>query len=75
MANIYGPGDLTDYLINFVNHLDPDGPTVLPWPKYDTHSAKLLTLVDGATPQEITRDTFRKAGIAFAAELGFSYPI
>jgi len=74
-VNVYGPGDLTDYLVNFVNNLDPNGPTVLNWPKYNTSSAQLLTLLDGAVPQALTTDTFRKEGMAFITKLGLAFPL
>ena len=66
---IYGPGDLTDYLINFVNHLDPNGPTVLSWPKYAA-SKQMMVLQDGNTPLAVGNDTFRKDEIALLIELG-----
>ncbi|TCD66643.1 hypothetical protein EIP91_001111 [Steccherinum ochraceum] len=75
LPNMYGPGDLTDYLINFVNDLDPNGPTVLSWPKYDTSSAQLLTLLDGSPSETITADTFREDGINLAIELSLKYTI
>ncbi|TCD60884.1 hypothetical protein EIP91_009375 [Steccherinum ochraceum] len=75
LLNVYGPGDLTDYLINFVNNLDPNGPTVLSWPKYDTTSVSLLTLLDGSPSQTITTDTFRKDAIAFDIQLALAHPL
>ncbi|KAH8079814.1 Alpha/Beta hydrolase protein [Cristinia sonorae] len=76
LLNVYGGGDLADYVINFVNRLDPNGPGGnLNWPKYDTASAKLLTLQDGFNPQVITQDNFRKDAIDFAVKLGLDNPL
>lgn len=71
---MYGPGDLTDYLIHFVNHLDPNGSGLLSWPKYDTTtgSVPLLTFLDGLIPRVITQDTFRQEAIAHSIEMGFT---
>ncbi|CAL1698298.1 unnamed protein product [Somion occarium] len=30
LLNVYGPGDMSDFLINFVNHLDPNGAIQVP---------------------------------------------
>ena len=69
LAFVYGPGELADYLINFVNHLDPNGPTVLAWPQYNT-SAEMMVLQDGPVPLVIGQDTYRKDAIALLTELG-----
>ena len=66
---------MTDYLINFVNHLDPNGPTALAWPKYSTSSPKLLTLQDLLIPQIITDDTYRKDAMNFATQLSLANPL
>ena len=65
----YGPADLTDYFVNFVNNLDPNGPTVLEWPKYNTSTVQAMTLQDGATPLALEPDTYREEAIAFLAQL------
>ncbi|KAI0075529.1 carotenoid ester lipase precursor [Panus rudis PR-1116 ss-1] len=70
--SIFAGGDLTDFLINFVNHLDPNGKVETehtPWPKYDTKSPQLLTLLDGPVSQKITKDTYRKAGMELLTTL------
>ena len=59
MQDIYGPGDLTDALVNFATNLDPNGPTLIDWPAYTVDSPALLTLLDGNVTQEITNDTYR----------------
>ncbi|KAG7088901.1 hypothetical protein E1B28_012846 [Marasmius oreades] len=61
LLNIYGGGELTDYLIRFVTNLDPNGPGSTSWPEYTTASPSLLTLVDNVFfPIQITQDTYRK---------------
>lgn len=38
LQNVYAPGDMTDYLVHFVNHLDPNGSEDhhSQWPQYDS---------------------------------------
>ena len=66
---------MADFLINFVNNLDPNGETGISWPKYNTSSPKLLTFLDGLTPLNITDDDYRVDGMNFLTELGFQFPI
>lgn len=75
MQYIYNGNDLADYLINFVNHLDPNGPTVLSWPQYKINSPQLMTLQDGATPLAVSQDTYRLAPMAYLQLLSLKYPI
>ncbi|OCH90086.1 carotenoid ester lipase precursor [Obba rivulosa] len=72
---VYGPGDLTDYVINFVNHLDPNNKTGIHWPQYTIEEPQLLTLWDGPEPRNITNDTYRAEGISLLAHLGQEYPV
>ena len=79
LANIYGPGELTDYLINFVNTLDTNGngsqAGITSWPQYTPSSPALMTFLDGDTPQTITQDTFREDAIGNITELFLKYPL
>ena len=75
MLNIYGGGDLVDYLVNFVNHLDPNGGGGDSWPRYTLDSPSLLTFQDGIVPLAITQDNFRNEGIALLTELSLEFPI
>ena len=61
--DMYGPGDLTDALINFATNLDPNGPTLIDWPAYTSESPALLMLTVGNVPQSVTGDTFRQEGM------------
>lgn len=72
---IYGGADLTDYLINFVANLNPNGPSLPYWPQYDTSSRQLLTLYDTPVATNITLDTFREEGTQFLTELLLANPL
>ncbi|PSR79565.1 hypothetical protein PHLCEN_2v6976 [Hermanssonia centrifuga] len=75
LLNIYGSGELTDYLVNFVNNLNPNGPTVPYWPKYTTASVQLLTFLDGLVPVAITTDTYRQEAMEFIIQLALANPL
>ncbi|KAI0265657.1 carotenoid ester lipase precursor [Gloeopeniophorella convolvens] len=64
LQNVYGPGDMTDYLIRFAATLNPNGNTNINWPRYTTQSPQLLTFLDGPTPEVITQDTYRAEQLA-----------
>lgn len=72
---IYGGADLTDYLINFVTNLNPNGPSLPYWPQYNTSSRQLLTLYDTPVPTNITLDTFREEGMQLLTELLLKNPL
>ncbi|TCD66642.1 hypothetical protein EIP91_001110 [Steccherinum ochraceum] len=69
----YGGTDLTDIVVNFVNHLKPNGKTVLQWPKYSASNPQMLALVDGTMPQQIINDTFRQDAMAFLFSLNENF--
>ncbi|TFY81862.1 hypothetical protein EWM64_g2152 [Hericium alpestre] len=66
--SFWGPGDMTDYLIRFVAHLDPNGGTSVSWPKYTPASPELLTLWDGSA-SNVTKDTFREGQLDYLTQL------
>ncbi|OCH92484.1 alpha/beta-hydrolase [Obba rivulosa] len=73
--NLYGPGALTDYLINFVALGTPNNGTGLVWPKWTKSSPNILTLVNNTeTPLLITDDTFRSEGINLLIALNLQHP-
>jgi carboxylesterase type B len=75
LVNIYGPGDLTDYLIHFVTNLDPNGGSSPQWPQYTTSSRQLLTFLDDpVTNITITQDTYRTDGMEFITKLSLAHP-
>ncbi|OCH92512.1 carotenoid ester lipase precursor [Obba rivulosa] len=75
IAIVYGPGDLTDYVINFVNHLNPNNKTGIYWPQYTVDEPQLLTLWDGSEPRNITNDTYRAEGMSLLIQLGGEFPV
>lgn len=66
---------MADFLIHFVNYLDPNGASGNAWPKYTTSSPQLMTFVDGITPLRITSDTFRQDAMSFVQDLALVNPI
>ncbi|KAH9175637.1 Alpha/Beta hydrolase protein [Lactarius sanguifluus] len=74
--NIYGGGDLTDYLIHFATNLDPNGGLSPQWPQYTTWSRQLMTLVDSqVTNRTITLDRYRVEGMELLTNLSLAYPL
>ncbi|KAJ7448790.1 carotenoid ester lipase precursor [Mycena latifolia] len=74
---VYGAGELTDYLINFVTTLDPNGATVPAWPQYTADAPNLLTLQDGIGQEKIvvTQDTFRAEAMGVLTNISLEFPI
>ncbi|CDO72193.1 hypothetical protein BN946_scf184970.g45 [Trametes cinnabarina] len=76
ILNIFGGGELADYLINFANNLDPNGNTVPSWPKYSASSPKLLTFTDDVVhPVTLTNDDYRVDAIDYITQLSLQFPI
>ena len=76
IANIYGDGDLTDFLIHFATYLDPNCGLSPEWPRYSTSSPQLMTFLDGQTSNRtITLDTFRAEGIELLTNLSLASPL
>ncbi|KAI1790735.1 carotenoid ester lipase precursor [Ganoderma leucocontextum] len=78
LDNIYGPGDMTDYLVHFVNHGDPNGAgdNLIDWPRYDTETRQQMTFVDDAhSPLVITNDTYRVDGFNKLTDLSLEFPL
>ncbi|KIJ65542.1 hypothetical protein HYDPIDRAFT_110642 [Hydnomerulius pinastri MD-312] len=74
LPDVFGPGDMTDYLVRFVNNLDPNGNTNIQWPQWSTESPNILTFQDGGK-QDIKQDTFRQDGINFLMTYFRQHPI
>lgn len=77
-----------DYLVNFVNTLDPNkasngvtNPGIITWPKWDktNGSPAMLAFTDrpegGTLGLTIQSDTYRQAAIDFLIKLALKYPI
>ena len=75
MLNVYGGGDMADYLIYFVNHLDPNGKTGIAWPKYTTSERQQLTFQDGLVPLAITKDDYRVDAMKHIIKLSIENPL
>ncbi|KAJ6537898.1 carotenoid ester lipase [Mycena capillaripes] len=71
----FDESELTDYLINFANALDPNGATVPAWPAYTTAAPRMLTFLNGAVRTTITNDTYRAAGMAFLTNFTLQVPL
>ena len=75
ILNVYGDGEMTDYLVRFVANLDPNGNTGINWPQYTPSSPNLLTFLDWPVPLAITQDTFRQEAIAYLTNVTLANPI
>lgn len=75
--NIYGMmGDMSDYLVNFVNNLDPNGETGIPWPMYTAASPQMMTFRDDIfRPVAMSLDTYREKAMGFITNLSLANPI
>lgn len=71
-------GELRDYVIRFVNHLDPNGGhgVGVAWPQWDPLRPRVIVLQDPATfPIVVDRDDYRKDALSFVANLSLIHPI
>ncbi len=75
MINAFGPGDMTDYFVRFVNDLDPNGESGVQWPPYNTTVRATLQFNNGAVPLNITADKERLAGTNELASLALRFPL
>jgi acetylcholinesterase len=76
LLNIFGDGELTDYLIHFATNLDPNCGLSPEWPRYTTSSPQLMTFLDGQTANRtITLDTYRVEGMEFITNLSLASPL
>lgn len=74
LLTAFAPGDLTDYLVRFVNHLDPNGKTGVQWPRYNLATRAVLQFNDGEPAINVTSDTERLQGMEVVASLGRRFP-
>ncbi|RPD65826.1 carotenoid ester lipase precursor [Lentinus tigrinus ALCF2SS1-6] len=77
LSNVYGPGDMTDYLVHFVNHGDPNAPDgrLLGWPQYSVQSRHQMTFLDGDLPLAVTSDVYRAEALKRLTELSLRFPL
>ncbi|KAI0030215.1 carotenoid ester lipase precursor [Vararia minispora EC-137] len=78
LSNVYGPGDMTDYLIRFAVTLDPNGSntntTEIHWPRYTLETRQMLTFLDGNVSLAIGEDTFREEAIEKVMGFALAHP-
>ncbi|KAI8974600.1 carotenoid ester lipase precursor [Trametes punicea] len=77
LANVFGGGDMTDFLIRFVHTLDPNGRpgSEIHWPAYTPESPRLLAFVEGEEALEVIPDTFREEAMDFLVSLALDQPM
>ncbi|KAH7903320.1 Alpha/Beta hydrolase protein [Hygrophoropsis aurantiaca] len=75
LLEIYGPSDMTDYLVRFAANLEPGGDTGIPWPPYTAEAPSMLTFLDGPVPLAVTQDTYRAEAMAYITNMTLAYPI
>ncbi|KAJ7205201.1 carotenoid ester lipase precursor [Mycena pura] len=75
LVNVFGDGELTDFLVNFATTLNPNGPTVPHWPAYTTATPNMMTFLDALIPTVITQDTYRASAIQFLTNLTLEFPV
>ena len=79
LSDALGPGDMTNYFVRFVNHLDPNGTpgdkAEVHWPPYSTRTRRALQFNDGTTPLSITVDDDRLAGTRELTKLSLQFPL
>ena len=73
MFNIWGPGDLTDRLVNFVARGDPNNGTGIEWPRWTKTSLNQLAVANDSS-FSIEEDNFRSEGMNLLMELNIQYP-
>ena len=67
---------MTDFLVHFVNTLDPNGGSLPHWPVYSTRAPKLMGFVEEKdTSLTIIPDTFREEQMQFLTQLGLAEPL
>ncbi|TFY81776.1 hypothetical protein EWM64_g2235 [Hericium alpestre] len=78
ILNAFGTGELRDYIIRFVNNLDPNGNRGLGirWPQYDLSKPQSLEFQDSTFfPMVIKPDDHRKDALDFMANISILHPL
>jgi acetylcholinesterase len=76
ILNVYGGGDMANYLIRFAAKLDPNGGSDINWPKYTTSSPKMLLFQDNLFfPQDITTDNYRVDAMNLLTNFTYANPL
>lgn len=75
ILDVYGGGEMGDYLIHFVNNLNPNSAALLQWPQYTLQSRQIMTFLDGLIPLAISADTYRQAAMNALTNLTLASPV
>jgi len=84
IQTLFAHAELQDYLINFINNLDPNkgyrstgnsSEKLISWPRFSTTKKELLMMLDGTIPLEITKDDFREEAIQFLTQYTLANPL
>ena len=73
--------DFTEYFIQFVATLDPNGGSTdgsnrtISWPRYDPVARKMLLVQDGGERLAVGRDDAREEAFEAVAALSSKYPL
>ena len=65
LLNALEGGDMTDYFVRFINHLDPNSHAKdnVHWPQYDSEARLTLLFDEGREPLHVAVDDYRAAGM------------
>ncbi len=74
LFNALGGGDMSDYFIRFVRHLDPNAATGVYWPPYKPTTRLTLQFNEGSIPLNVTTDEQRLAGTKELTALALRFP-
>jgi carboxylesterase type B len=72
LLGLYGGGAVGTALVNFVNHLDPNGKSGNEWPKYSSQNPKNFVFEPGTT--SIQDDIYRKKAISVLNSVILRHP-
>ena len=68
LVDPFNGGVTADYFIQFITHLDPNGPSasprsILPWPRYSNELPSVMRFFHDGIPASIGRDDYRKEAL------------
>ncbi|RDX42819.1 carotenoid ester lipase precursor [Lentinus brumalis] len=75
LLNALEGGDMSDYFIRFVRHIDPNAETGVHWPPYDATARSTLQFNEGSMPVSVAADDQRLAGTEELNRLSSRFPL
>jgi acetylcholinesterase len=75
ILNVYGGGEMGDYLIRFASTLNPNSARSFQWPQYTLSKRNILTFLDGLIPLIISTDTYRQDAMNFITNVTLANPV